>query len=83
MPVSASDEHRKRRATLSDQQVDLACLPRSVGLRPVSSPPRGAGQALLSMACHFHLTLRFLAFHQPLPDSGKHAEFLPGLESLG
>ena len=26
---------------------------RSVGLRPVASPPRGAGTDLLSIACHF------------------------------
>jgi len=31
VPVSASDEHRKRRAALSDQQLDLATLLTPIG----------------------------------------------------
>jgi len=61
MLVGSGDMKRQRRTPLIDQQMQFCpFLPRSVGLLPVSLPPRGAGQDLLSIACHFHLIVRRL-----------------------
>jgi hypothetical protein len=62
MSVRAGNVHGQRRTPfVTSKWILLPCWPRSVELRPVASPPNGAGQLLLSIACPFHLTLCLLA----------------------
>jgi hypothetical protein len=55
MAIGASEYHRKRSVSLVYQEVYLCTplAPISVGFLPVFWPPRGAGEFLESIACHF------------------------------
>lgn len=83
--IGAGDEHGERRATLVDQQVNLAALFTPVGWVPtglLSSQGRWTAFAINRLPFPLHLAAFAIELHHDPHDLLKDALSLPGLETL-